>query len=423
MRIQLFTNLAFSILRASLLLISVSIAEKLLPVALLGGLLLFRRQGALASNLLQLGASQNVQRFCTNNEASPDLNAYGASFRIAGLGIILTCLVGLIFGVALGPFLLGDELAGEINWFFIFIISLIISYVTVTTWQSRFNFFAANMAEILVGSFVFLITVVFWRGSELSSLIRLFSLLTLFSSFVVFVFLVLSVFKGRVLKLIALAVHSKLNVKQFRFGLTRGASAFLDLSLFAVGPWMIRNDLKQSGYLILALIFIRFVQTLVTPLSQVMSLRLVAAGSEGTRDEKTLLFLLALVLSCGLLSVLVFLSAGHFIIELWLSESSAYVHRYIKSIIFYIPGIAGFYLLRNYVDLNFVRAVNLYFLIFCQALFAVTFLVIQKLFDVGIINATILSMQVMFSSFYAYIVVIVVYLLKNMGSHDKKRNN
>ncbi len=412
MRSQLFTNFIFSIIKASLLLVSVSIAEQLLPAVFLGGLLLFRRQGALASNLLQLGSSQNIQRFCVNKGHITALESYGESFKIAAVCIILTLLTGLLFGDSLISFILGDAFQGQANWFFLYVAALIIGYVTISTWQSQFHFFAANISEIISGSVVFILVVTFWQVHDLKSLTQGFSLITFISSVLLFGLLMISLFKGNIKKLSLLIITSRFNLTQFRFGILRSTSAFLDVCLFSIGPWIIRDNLAEAGYLILALIFLRFVQTLVTPLSQVMSLRLLVASENKVAEERLLLSLLMSTLTIGFISSLFYPWVGEALVSIWLPSSYLSVDHYISSFIVFVPGIAGFYLLRNYVDLNFHSAINLYFLLGCLVLFVSVFFCYRLLFNSDPIATVILSMQVMFSSFYIYILIMVKHLLK-----------
>ena len=66
-RTQVVINVGFTVIKAVSLLMSIWIADLYLTASTMGLLLLFRRQGALWGNLLQLGFSQSLQKFYTMN--------------------------------------------------------------------------------------------------------------------------------------------------------------------------------------------------------------------------------------------------------------------------------------------------------------------------------------------------------------------
>jgi hypothetical protein len=112
-------------------------------------------------------------------------------------------------------------------------------------------------------------------------------------------------------------------LRDFRdYGLPRTLSPFVEVGLFLIGPWLLRHDLVQAGYVIIALMLIRIGQTLLQPAGYVFAA--VVAGIVGRKDDASLrrgmnLLLGSLLYSAAFVFAVAFPWTG-LILRLWLGD-------------------------------------------------------------------------------------------------------
>lgn len=394
---------------------SIYLASLYLEPALLGMVLLFRRQGGVWASALNLGLSQSILKY--RSSASEEQG--NGEYYTASIDICL--LVSCVFLVASSLFLdsMSKELFStsdsEIAFYFsIYVVGIMFNYLAYSSWLSILKFPIANSVELFSLGFTFIVAIVIFRvtGSEiLFWKILSISCITISVSFLL-LFIVrenpsyflfsLKRFKNIASKLVVL-----------KFGLPRGLSAFLDGVLYTIGPWLLLNDKKETGFMILSLSIIKLLQTAITPVAQVISLRVINSDKGILGEQRRLLLILSISILMAFSGIAFYLLFKNEILGLWLGDNAVFVMFYLDELIYFMPALAGFYLFRNYVDLHYRFPYTTVFLIVWFIVFYLSYesLTLDALTDKELV---LTSMKNSMYVFYIYLSSCSFYLIQEI---------
>jgi hypothetical protein len=408
-RRQVLVNLCFMVIKSVSLVVSIRMADAYLQASTMGLLLLFRRQGALWGNLSQLGFSQSLQKFYTAEpDAEKRFKLWGVLNRWVAVVGILVVAVSLFCSSWFSSLLFGQSNRLLGGAFGIYVFGLALGFMACSSWLAEFRFGYANIVDLFNGSLVFLVCIAafgHWSGPHIAISL---AFATLASSFIF-----LKIFASRYIP-DGTPWKGGFNLDRtiVGFGVTRGGSSFLDMGTLVVGPWLLRDQPDQAGYLIIAYIVLRLAQTAIMPVAQVVALRANSHRHDHSVEARRVLWLAGLSFLVSCLVVAAYLVFGKYLVGLWLPNSSQGVLSILDRLIYFVPCFCLFYSLRTYVDLNYIFSWNLVVLsigVFTQIAFSL-------FYKSTMINSVVLGVQVMLSLFFVFSIFFIEVIVFDLRS-------
>ena len=406
---DIVVNVGFTALKSLVLFYSISLASKELIPAILGIVLLFRRQAAVWGSCLLLGQSQTILKF---NHDTEDNSLYYVALIVCTFLIAFLIIPSNLFAENLTFYFFESNEQKIYHYFSLYLVAVMINYIAYSSWMSEQKFIHANLTELFSLGLVFVFSIFLFSDSVEKML--LFNAVT--ASMISFMSLAFYVkqFKKNFTKELWITLF---NIKSYlvvslKFGVPRGISSFLDGAIYLVGPWILAGNKDISAALIIGLTFIKMLQVMMMPVSQVISLRIQKVTGDKFGEEIKILQMAALSIVISLFSIIFYSLFKVTILELWLGGGFDHVMQIIDDFLFIIPGLTIFYLLRNYVDLNYNFP---YTLISFIAWFFIFFLVYK--ININWLNseaevAVTQAMQFAFCIFYLYSFLILLPILK-----------
>lgn len=401
-RSQVFVNLGFVFVKSISLLLGIWAADRWLTAGAMGVLLLFRRQGALWGNLLQLGFSQSLQRFYLSNSDSASRAGLWSNLNCCVFVLSLIAILGIgIFATSVSESIFGLSNAALGIAFGIYTAGLALGYMAGSSWMVEFRFIQANVVDWLNSSFLFFICVLV--GSKLSdtNIACWLAALTFSVSCVsLFWFAFNFVPKSVILK------DWKVEKTVALYGLTRGFTAFADMATLVIGPWLLRNESDRAGYLIISYNVLRLAQTLIMPIAQVLALRANSYRHNQCKEEWRIFWLSVMSFVVGTIAVAVYFVVGEGLVKLWLPNSYMPVNAVLGRLIVFVPALCLFYSLRNYIELRFIMPWNLIVILISIVALVVGYAISYKTqFDAVIFGSQIM-LTVLFIAGLVYLSVL-----------------
>lgn len=406
-RNQIAVNLAFTLLKSAFVLLSIRLADVMLSAQMMGLLLLFRRQGALWGNLVQLGISQTLLRYyVASDDRVHQAQLWSRLLRWIIGAAVLFSVVCTVFAAQITPWLFPDASSAVVVAFGIYVAGIAFGFMAYSSWVAEFKFVESNIVDWLNGSLLFVICLLL--GSHLDVTTFTFILAVLTISVSAYSLRRFSRIKGYRLDL--RKGDWWLTGEIRHYGLTRALTAFADMATLVIGPWMLRGDPELAGQLIAAYTVLRIVQTLVMPIAQVLALRANSSRYKSINEEKRILLLCAFIFLLAWIGVGLFHFVGTSIVLLWLPHSGGPVALIIGNLLPFVPGMCLFYALRSYIDIRYVRPWNLITLLACVLAFLVVFVV----WGGAGIDAAIGASSAMFFVFYIYAALAIAGIVRGM---------
>ncbi|MBA3449086.1 MAG: hypothetical protein H0T56_16070, partial [Pseudaminobacter sp.] len=179
-RRQVATNLGFAFLKASFVFASIRLADEFLAAEVMGLVLLFRRQGALWANLLQLGMSQSLRKFYLR---SSDQSVRRLLWVRLVKWVTLSSCAAFLFCVAFGQYVgiaLFSEPDPAIAWIFaLYAGAIALGFMASSSWLVEFRFLQYNVIDWLNGSAIFVLLLLVgsqWSATNLMLMLALCSI-------------------------------------------------------------------------------------------------------------------------------------------------------------------------------------------------------------------------------------------------------
>jgi len=254
-------------------------ASSLLVPAALGLLLLAKRLADSISNLLQLGSAQTVRRYVSMaSDAS-------TKYKYVVVNLVIFAISSTVF---IGIFLF--DLSGWANIIFpgqvlaeritvalmLLCISTVLGFIASSTLLALGYIKTMNAVEITNGSGWLLL--VLWSQGNAATIDQLLLIqaagTTLISGGALL--LILRALSEASRGSRKFAEYRQIIKETFAYGIPRTLTPFLDASLVLLGPWFLRADPTDAGYMIIAFTFLRLGRMLVQPAALVMGVSVAA---------------------------------------------------------------------------------------------------------------------------------------------------
>ncbi|MDB4871639.1 MAG: Na+-driven multidrug efflux pump [Gemmatimonadales bacterium] len=354
---DIITNVGLSFLVAAASLLVVKGAAKELPATMLGAFLFTRRVADAASSLLQLGTAFVIRREVARNTRVDDRLLFTitgalilAAVAIAVALLILSCgpwLASLLF-----PSLTeGAEITRLLG---LITVGLTLHYFASSLLFAQRRIVAANLLQLANTGGWLLAGLYLWRSHvDVVRLLRLQGIASiLLGTLVIIAITARFAHEGG-------RVRNQDIPKALReyaaYGLPRAVSPFGEMLIFLVGPWLLRANLSEAGYLLIALTLVRMVQALIQPASNVIGI--VSAALSGVGDDakihRGLRLLLGLLGGAGLATAVLVLPWLDVLLGTWLGDSSvvAGVMPYARVLVLTIPAVVIFQGLKEPIEM------------------------------------------------------------------------
>lgn len=289
LRRDLLVNLTTSLLGAVMMMVMLRESARVLAPVTLGVFLLARRWSDLLANLVQLGTPLAVRRYLSLTGEHAEQRQW---LRAALVLFTTATLLFLAVWFAAGPLwrrlLWGSDPVAP---------GLMLAIAGVTIAMAGTNlamsammafrrFAFANTLQMLNGSGVLLVAVlVLGTRSEPA---RLLQVQAVVAGTAVVLSLGLLLARLRAATPDATPALGPCLRESLGYGLPRTVAPFMEVLLFVLGPWLLREDPAAAGALILALTLLRVANIVVQPLALVGGLaaaRAVGAGDQGRLSD------------------------------------------------------------------------------------------------------------------------------------------
>ncbi|WP_422475638.1 hypothetical protein [Endozoicomonas sp. ALB032] len=393
---QLAINLGFTLVKSIFILLSFRLADMMLSAQMMGLVLLFRRQGALWSNLAQLGFSQILLKYYVSSD-NKEKQSQLWSILLRLLAVVLTGLIlaCIIFAEQINPWLFPAAPTSVSAVFGLYVAGLALGFLANSSWLSEFRFVEANLIDWYHGSLLFVVCLLI--GSKLE--IDVFSLLLAGFTIVASLFSLWFFARrmGYQRKLFGYDSWS-LEKKICHYGFSRALTAYVDMATLVIGPWFLRDEPAQAAQFIAAYTVLRIAQTLVLPIAQVLVLRANSQLYNKKKEKRRILLMAIIVFILSWFGVALYYQLGDVLIAIWLPSSSTEVMSILDELMPYMPAICMFYGLRNFIDINYSQPWNLLALLFSLLAFLISF----YLNDGSVFSSVLEASRSMFLVYYIY---------------------
>lgn len=363
------TNVVGGFVVAGTLMWVIRIAGAVFEPALLGFFLLARRMSGLGAHLFQLGMSQTLYRYLPiNTDNASSRRGYLSFAALVWLGeVVLFVPLGYALRRSLGewwfPGMEGNALLG----FCVVLLGLssIIHYVVTPILFAARRILLAKVVDLfnMGGSLLFLFLVLRERATPSSAL----GFQALANIAVTLAILGISLSRLRGAPWPDRETRRGIRLDFVRYGLPRSVITFLDMGLWVVGPWLLRHNPDEAGFLIIALTINRLIQMFVLPitkLASVVTARYVGLGDEASIQEGVrLVFGLAVYVS--VLAMAAIAPWGDQIHHIWLStpQLAEGASRWFVWVCWGIVPVTVLHALMGIIEVRWVVPLNLYTLL------------------------------------------------------------
>jgi O-antigen/teichoic acid export membrane protein len=348
--------------------------------AALGIFLLIRRISETASNLLQLGTSFTLRRYIpTSKDSSTQLLFLVSVLFLSVIGVVLF-LSGLLSGLGYWADLIFPGEADPKSlafWLGILSIGYVINYLASSTLMAYRKVLASNAVSFL-NMTVWPLAVMWWWGTlvTVEALVKFQAIAMIILSLIVV---------GYAIARLSITFSTSFDWQEFKiafretckYGLSRTATPFLVTSFALIGPWLIRGNSEQAGYLIIAFTVLTTARMIIQPVSIVFGVavsKLMGQKEELILGESiSLLFGAVLYSSCFLLAVV--FPWLLLLLHLWLGDLSLAqeVYGYALVIVFAMIPFAVFQGLKEPIEMIWKQPRNAYTLIISMSFLFIWF--------------------------------------------------
>lgn len=205
----------------------------------------------------------------------------------------------------------------------------------------------------------------------------------------------------------------------FSFSLVRGLVSFLAAALLVVGPWLLRADLQEVGYIAVIYIFFQTINVIVGPVSQLSMV--VSSRKLGADDESAialgvrLVFGLTVILA--IICVVIVYPWHTLFLELLVSNPAIIVGASQYRLLFFcLLPLSVFYGLRGVIEMQWKIPYNFFNLLVAHGLGLLCFFVVRPFY--GLQGSVIISLSVTFWTLGILTVWTLRHALKGLSRTD-----
>jgi hypothetical protein len=366
-RREVLLNVLFAVVRVVAQLWVIRVAGLIFAPVALGSFLLARRLSSTGANLLQIGASQALYRYLPmSGEAIERKLTY--VLVACSMWAVVTIVTFAIVMVGIEPIVAwafpdhGD--AEQLAWAgWMLMLATILGFIAHATLLAERRVVTANLVELTIES-GFLLIAFRWSREAASpvDILRFQALGIMGVSAVALVGYGLR-HPHAWLRMNLRTVNESLRAV-VGFGVLRGLVPALDMAILAIGPWLLRHQPAQAGYLIIALAVFQIIPAAMIPVTKIGSIataRLLRRGDEASLQEQVRL-LLGTVLYGTVLVLVIVVPWRDLLLRLWLKDTftASGVGAHLAWLIWGVFPLAISYGVRGVIDIRWFHPKNLY---------------------------------------------------------------
>jgi hypothetical protein len=366
---DIMINLVFAGLKIITLMWVIRLAGiNFLPTTL-GLFLMARRLSSTGACLFQIGMSQTLLRYISANIGNAEVK----------LNFSLFALIAWMGGATIfSPvFYVAREFLA--SWFFpnsagngafafwtgMLLLAQVLGFVVQSILVAERRMVIANLVELTNVS-LFLLIALFVGGKDLTP----HRVIQFQTSGIVFLCLCVLVTYIIKLRVAFWPDHREMGVTGrifLRYGLPRGVITFLDMLILLIGPWLIRAESDEAGFLIIALMLVRILQMAISPIVQVTAV--VIARFVGQKDYGSIgmgvQLMFGTVLYATSLAMATIIPWSDLLIRLWLTDVRVVegVLPYFSTLLWGIFPFTIFHGLKGFIEMRWFKPLNLYTLL------------------------------------------------------------
>lgn len=394
-KLDVATNLVLSLFAAVASLLVVQGATRALPATMLGAFLFTRRIADAASSLFQLGTAFVIRREVARRPDAADRLVFGLAGTLLLVGVALAVWCGtVLFGARVGRWLFPGLADAEAltRWLSVIVVGLTLHYFASSLLFAQRRIVAANVLQLANGGGWLLAALwVLGSGADALRLLKLQGIASTALAALVILIVLAQFARGSV------AVRWRDMPDAFReyasYGLPRAISPFGEMMIFLVGPWLLRGNMSEAGFLLIAFSLVRMIQALIQPASNVIGV--VSAGLSGCGDDATLQrgmrLLTGLLGATGLAAAVLVIPWLEPLLRVWLRDPMvvAGVLPYARVLVLTIPAFVLFQGLKEPIEMLWHAPRNLGSIALAIAVLTGTYLAAAPI--IGSIRAMMLA--------------------------------
>jgi hypothetical protein len=396
---ELAINIGFAIVKLAALVVVIRLAGVAFAPEALGVFLLARRLASTVANLLQLGASQTLLRYL------PMTRSPGARHRFVTVACALWLGVAVIALATLVPIrsivaawaFPGVPAGGELAaWAAALATVTILEFIVCTSFLAERRLVPANTLDLMSVSGFLLLGLVWPIGALTPASLLRYQALGVLSMCLAAMAIRLWNARRASSEPQTIPTWTETARAFATYGLPRGGITGLDVAILTIGPWLLREQPAQAGYLLVALMVVQVIQAALGPITQVASI--VAASFVGrgelARLKEEVQLLLGGTLYAATLALAILDPWSGYLFTFWLRDPElvAGAHYYFSWLVWGVLPIAFFYALRGIIEMRWFAPWNLYTLLSAAAAQVLIYMLGRGLFgDVAAVRAGVLT--------------------------------
>lgn len=379
---DILINVVFAFINMVGVVVLTRMSTSFFAPAAFGLFMLVRKYSTTMSTFADLGGSIAQYRYMGMfADEKPMRQLVSLSVLIFYLSLSAVIAVGAYFGQAtLLPLLLpGAEPAPWILWYSIGlgVQNLLLFNVGNNLLQER-KMILYNLVAFMNGAGIFILIFSFFRSSSVQYVLLLYLILGDIMALVG----ILYYNAAPIIKWFDFPWHKFrwIITEVFSYGFLRGFGSALTAGLFVVGPWLIRGDLQEVGYLIAVFLFMQTTAVVIQPITRLSMV--VSARNLSEADDERLASGMRLLFAVTLIGATIFMIAAYplmdilFNIAIGNKEIIAGAKKYSIVMTCVIP-FSVFTALKGVIDMRWKTPFNVLNLVLCQIIGLVLFYLIE----------------------------------------------
>ena len=400
-RLDICINFFFSMVRAISLMWIIRVAGATFNQAVLGSFLLARRNSSTGANLLQLGMAQTIKRNVAKNKENDEKKLFViyALWILFFLGLTSIPLIRL-FNNFLSELIYPNTDASSdlVLWTWFLLLALILNFIAVSTYMAERKVVSANIIETMsVSGFLLLALFLLNNASPKPYEILMWQTYGIIIISILFIIFYLN--KQNRVKKISVSKKRYIINEFISYGLPRGLITFLDMCLLLIVPWFLRKDPEQAGYILIAFTVVKIIQTVINPISQIVSIVVAKYIGEGKKQliEKGICLTLGTVIYLSVLIAVGMLPWTDKLVYAWLGSSKTTfgVLNYMNALLIAAIPFSIFQGVKSIIEMIWHKPYNLYTLITGIIVQFISFVFFEK--NLGLAMAANISILLSFS--------------------------
>jgi len=382
LKLDFITQVIFALIKPVAFMLVIKMAGVILNPYNLGLFLFCRRLSSTGGALFQLGSTQTLMRYFSMDQSDSNKKTL---YILSSLFFFLTLTIGsfsllYIFKSPIEKILFsGIEYSeGFPPWILGLLLAYVLNCMLMAILISERKLITLNIIQMLVGS-GFVLLYFFLYAGEISVLgiIKYETVAIFLLSVTLFISLLYN-------EKIKFSFYNKKDWFEvirtyFNYGLSRGMVSALDMLLFLIGSWLVKDDMAQVGNLLISMASFKLIQVVMLPIGQLSGVVLTQSSGDKSSLRKGITLLVGgcIVLIVPILSVVV--PWMNELLSMWVGESSSVkVASFLMIIIWATLPYALYQGLYVTIDMLWKSPKNLYSLTMAISIHLIVFLALSQ---------------------------------------------